>query len=160
MTEPPRAEPQDRPHATTGPTDEPDTRGDERAVHPAGAERRGAPEPQRRSFVVAGAVILGIIAVLGVLATFVDKGPRRDTGVVVQQDSAVPAPAQPHIIPLPGEGGHKPTDAGDRGGWLQFVLAGTLFAAVLGGAGFLWWSSRRRRRQPGRSLSRRPRTNG
>lgn len=107
---------------------------------------------------VAGAVILGIVALLGVISTFVEKGPRQDTGLVRQQGTTDTATAaKPHIIPLPGEGGRKPTDAGERGGWLQYGLAGTLFVAVLGGAAYLWWSSRRR--HPSRSLSTRPRTN-
>lgn len=122
-------------------------------------DRPGTSPQDRRSFVVAGAVILGIVALLGVVSTFLDKGPRQDTGLVRQQDTTDTAAtaAKPHIIPLPGEGGRKPTDAGERGGWLQYTLAGTLFVAVLGGAAYLWWSSRRR--HSNRSLSARPRTN-
>ncbi len=128
---------------------------------PAGRppRRRGA-SVDRRSFVIAGAVILGVIAVLGVVTTFTDKGPRQNTGLVLPQDSSSSAAqAAPHIIPLPNEGGRKPTQAGDPGGSLQLVLAGLLFAVVLGGAAYLWWRSRRPPRPGHRSLSDRPRTN-
>jgi hypothetical protein len=126
------------------------------------AERRGRPEPDKKTWVIAGALILGVIAILGVLSTFIEKGPREDTGVVKQQASSQAAENAPHIIPRPDEG-KKPTDIGQRGGALQFILAGMLFGAVFAAGGYLWWTSTRRNTDKGRaarSLSRRAKTNG
>lgn len=120
--------------------------------------RRGVLWGERRGFVLAGAVLFGIIAVLGVVITFTTPdGPRRDTNAQLQEQGG----AKPHIIPRPSEG-TAPTDSGDRGGWLQLGLAGLLFASVLGGMGWLaWWSRRAKlgKGRPARSLARRPRTN-
>lgn len=113
---------------------------------------------ERRAFVIAGAVLFGIIAVLGVITTFTTaNGPRRDTNAQLQEQGG----AKPHIIPRPNEG-RAPADSGDRGGWLQLGLAGLLFASVFGGMAWLVWWSRRAKQGKGRaarSLARRPRTN-
>lgn len=123
------------------------------------ADRTGS-HSERRAFVVAGAVLFGVIAVLGVVATFTmdGGGPRPASTSPIAGDRDAGGQA----IPRPGEG-KAPEDAGDRGGAVQLALAGGLFAVVLGGGAWVAWSGRRGSRGRGRaarSLSRRPRTNG
>lgn len=142
---------------TTHPVDEPSAGG---PPGPSAARRdRGDPPTDKRAFVLAGAVILGIIAILGVVTTFMPEGPRKDTNVVLQEQGG----AKPHIIPRPNDG-KAPNDPGERGGALQYLLAGLLFSAVLGGGTYVWWSGAHPRGSgeagAGRSLSRRRRTNG
>lgn len=107
---------------------------------------------------VAGGLLFGIIAVLGVITTFtVKEGPRQDTNGQLQEQGG----PKPNSIPRPGEG-RAPTQGGDRGGWLQLTLAGLLFGAVFGAFGWLIWWSRQAKLGKGRaarSLARRPRTN-
>jgi len=50
------------------------------------------------------------------------------------------------IIPLPNSG-HKPIDAGDRGGWQQITLFFAICAVIIGIAAFVWLRSRRARAQ-------------
>lgn len=55
------------------------------------------------------------------------------------------AQSQAPALDLP-DGGHKPTNPGDRGGWEQLALLGLLCVAFAGGAAYLVTSSRRARR--------------
>ncbi len=64
--------------------------------------------------------------------------PSPETGAAAQVDE----PA----IPVP-DGGHEPTDSGDRGGSQQLLLMGGLIVVLAGGAAWVVHSSRRARRR-------------
>jgi len=53
-----------------------------------------------------------------------ERGDDPTTTSVVDSDGG-----RPHIIPRPNSG-HPPTEAGDRGGWLQFAVLGAIVVGL------------------------------
>lgn len=101
---------------------------------PADGER-----DERRTFVVAGAVFLGVLVVLIALVAVVAGGEASDgtsptTTIACEPGDAACLAAQrsaerPGIIPRPGEG-RAPDDPGEPGGWEQVALFGVIVAGL------------------------------
>ncbi|QYG91127.1 hypothetical protein HC251_00880 [Iamia sp. SCSIO 61187] len=98
-----------------------------------------AADGERRRFVVAGALFLGILVVLIALVAVLaggsgDERRTTDTTVACAEDDTACRIAQqgaerPSIIPEPGEG-RAPDDPGEPGGWAQVALFGLIVAAL------------------------------
>lgn len=98
-----------------------------------------AGDGERRRFVVAGALFLGILVVLIALVAVLAGGAgdeRRTTVTTVAcADDDTPCriaqqgAGRPSIIPRPGEG-QAPEDPGDPGGWAQVALFGLIVTAL------------------------------
>lgn len=82
-------------------------------------------DQQRKSFLLAGLVLLLVILVGVVAVTLVseDNGAASDD----QSEKIRDGETRPGIVPRPGEG-TAPEEPGDRGGWAQLAL----FALMLG----------------------------
>jgi len=105
------------------------------------AEQAAADRAERREFWIIAAVFsLAIIALTGIYVVVSDvmEPPSPTTGAAEQVD-------QP-ALPIP-DGGHEPTDAGDRGGSEQLLLMGGLMVAIGLGAAWVVHSSRRAKRR-------------
>ncbi len=105
------------------------------------AEQAAADRADRREFWIIAAVFsLAIIALTGIYVVVSDvlEPPSPTTGAAEQVD-------QP-ALPIP-DGGHEPTDPGDRGGSEQLLLMGGLFVALGLGAAWVVHSSRRAKRR-------------
>jgi hypothetical protein len=92
------------------------------------------------------ALLLAAVAALVLLvpasaAHAQDPGQRSVDGSI--DTSGEPLP-EPHMIPRPNEG-HKPIDAGDRGGGLQLGLLALMVAVVSGGVAYGVHESRKAR---------------
>jgi hypothetical protein len=105
------------------------------------AEQAAADRADRREFwIIAVVFSLAIIALTGIYVVVSDvlEPPSPTTGAAEQVD-------QP-ALPIP-DGGHEPTDPGDRGGSEQLLLMGGLFVALGLGAAWVVHSSRRAKRR-------------
>jgi hypothetical protein len=91
------------------------------------------------------ALLLVAVAALALLvpAAHAQEGPAQRSVDGSIDTSGEPLP-EPHIIPRPNEG-HKPIDAGDRGGGLQLGLLALMVAAVSGGVAYGVHESRKAR---------------
>lgn len=92
---------------------------------------------RRGPLVIVLAAVLTLVALLTVLVPSASLA--QDT-----PSTGVPAP---DIVPRPNSG-HAPTEAGDRGGALQFLVLGLVIAAVGGALVHLTRQSRRARSSP------------
>jgi hypothetical protein len=93
--------------------------------------------PRRVALLVAALLVCAFSLLTAPSAATAQDAPTPD------ETSSTPVPT-PHIIPEPNSG-HKPIDAGDRGGALQLLLLAVLVVAVGGIALHLVRESRRAR---------------
>lgn len=104
----------------------------------------GPKEPSRKTFLLSGLAMAGLLLVGTVLVAVFYTGNSEPMGdlpenrvaaveVVTGQEAGTPAAPvaeRPSSLPRPGEG-QAPKEAGDPGGWAQLLIFGLLAVAML-----------------------------
>ena len=104
--------------------------------------KRSTPITDRQKFWIAAGTLIGVMLLATLVFTLDSRYFEPTSGN--QAANEIAAAAQPSLD-MP-DSGHKPTSAGDRGGWEQLALLGLIVVAIGGGTTRLVLTSRRSRR--------------